>query len=173
MFDLSSWAFCSLVFPFRTNTTWVQRENLQKVQCKKSPNVITETGPSLPVLLGSGTRKHLSSACGRLASCPHESSDEGWGAPCEFTLWHCEWKWGLESFCIPGHEPLSNTEQWATKVKNANVGPTMIVKQAQFFSNVLFSFSWIGHCALFPSKEEEIQQIDLFDKKKICQLASK
>ena len=37
----------------------------------------------------------------------------------------------------------------------------------------LLSFSWIGHCELFPSKEEEIQLLDLFEEKKICQLASK
>ena len=49
----------------------------------------------------------------------------------------------------------------------------MIDKQAQFFVERAAFFIRIGHYVLFPSKEEEIQQIDLFEEKKICQLASK
>ena len=58
------------------------------------------------------------------------------------------------------------------QTQSSEIIPTMIVKQAQLFLNVLLSFIQIGQCALFPAKEEEIQQIDLFEEKQICQLAS-
>ena len=49
----------------------------------------------------------------------------------------------------------------------------MIVKRAQFFvERAAFFYSYRSLCVV-SFKEEETQQIDLFEEKKICQLASK
>jgi len=44
-----------------------------------------------------------------------------------------------------------------------------LFNKLNFFSNVLLSFIRIGQFALFSLKEK-IQQIDLFEEKKICQV---